>query len=44
MEESFGLRVKTYSFLVDDGSKDKKAKVTNMWVIKRKIKFKDYKN
>ena len=44
MEAFFGLRAKTYSFLGDDSSEDKKAKVTSKWAIKRKIKFKDYKN
>ena len=35
---------KTYSYLIDNGSKDKKAKGTKKGVIKRKLKFKDYKN
>ena len=35
-----GLRVKTYSYLIDDSSEDKKAK----FVIKRKLKFQKYKN
>ena len=39
-----GLKVKTYSYLIDDGSKDKKAKGTKKCVIKRKLKFQDYKN
>ena len=34
-----GLRAKTYSYLIDDGSEDKKAKVTKKCVIKRKLKF-----
>ena len=37
------LRPKTYSFLTDDGKKDKKAKGTKKWVIKKMIKFNDYK-
>ena len=28
MTKFFGLRAKTYSFLIDDGSEDKKAKDT----------------
>ena len=38
------LRPKTYSYLTDDGKKDKKAKGTRKCVIKRMIKFDDYKN
>ena len=38
------LRAKTYSYLIDDGSEDKKAKGTKKCVIKRKLKFEDYKN
>ena len=30
---------KTYSYLIDDGSEDKKAKRTPNCVIKRKLKF-----
>ena len=37
------LRPKTYSFLTDDGKEDKKAKGTNKCIIKKKIKFNDYK-
>ena len=37
------LRPKTYSFLTDDGKEDKKAKGTKKCVIKKMIKFKDYK-
>ena len=37
------LRPKTYSFLTDDGKEDKKAKVTKKCVIKKMIKFNDYK-
>ena len=39
-----GLRVKTYSYLIDDGSEDKKAKGTKKCVIKRKLKFENCKN
>ena len=38
------LRAKTYSYLTDDGNKDKKAKGTRKCVIKRKLKFENYKN
>ena len=44
MTEFVGLRAKTYAYLVDDDSKHKKAKVTNKCVIKRTLKFNDYKN
>ena len=37
------LRPKTYSFLTDDGKEDKKAKETKKSVIKKMIKFDDYK-
>ena len=37
------LRPKTYSFLTDDGKDDKKAKGTKKCVIKKMIKFNDYK-
>ena len=37
------LRPKTYSFLTDDGKEDKKAKGTKKFVIKKMIKFNDYK-
>ena len=36
------LRAKTYSQLIDDGSKDKKAKGTQKCVIKRKLKFENF--
>ena len=38
------LRAKTYSCLIDDGSQDKKAKGKKKCVIKRKLKFENYKN
>ena len=38
------LRPKTYSYLTDNGKEDKKAKGTKKCVIKRMIKFNDYKN
>ena len=37
------LRPKTYSYLTDDGKEDKKAKGTNKCVIKKMIRFNDYK-
>ena len=37
------LRPKTYSFLTDDGKEDKKAKGTKKCIIKKMIKFTDYK-
>ena len=37
------LRPKTYSYLTDDGKEDKKAKGTKKCVIKKMIKFHDYK-
>ena len=39
-----GLRPKIYSYLVDDGNEDKKAKDPKKWVIKKPLKCKDYKN
>ena len=38
------LRAKIYSYLTDDGSKDKKTKGTKKSVIKRKLMFEIYKN
>ena len=37
------LRPKTYSYLTDDGKENKKAKGTKTCVIKKMIKFNDYK-
>ena len=44
MTKFVGLRAKTYNYLTDDGSKDEKAEDTEKCVIKRKLKFEDYKN
>ena len=44
MTEFAALRPKTYSYLMDDGRNDKKAKETKKCVIKQIIKFNDYKN
>ena len=38
------LRAKTYHYLIDDCSEDKKAKGTKKCVIKGKLKLEDYKN
>ena len=43
MAKFVGLRAKTCSYLVDDGSEDKKAKNTKKCFIKRKLKFENYK-
>ena len=42
--EFVALRPKTYSYLTDSCKEDKKAKGTKKCVIKRMIKFYDYKN
>ena len=39
-----GLKAKSCSYLIDDGSENKKAKDTKKHVIKRKLKFEDYEN
>ena len=44
MTEFAALRPKTYSYLMDDGGSDKKAKGTKKCVIKRRLKFNDYKD
>ena len=44
MKEFVGLRAKTYGYLQDNNDEDKKVKGTKMCVIKRKLKFEDYKN
>ena len=38
------LRAKSYSYLIDDGSKDKKAKGTKMSVIKKNLNLKTIKS
>ena len=43
MAEFITLRPKAYAYLTDDGKEDKKAKGTKKCVLKRKIKFDDYK-
>ena len=42
--EFVALRLKTYSYLTDDCKEDKKAKGTKKCVMKRMIKFDDYRN
>ena len=37
MTKFVGLRAKTYSYLIDDSSEDKKAKGTKKCIIKRKL-------
>ena len=44
MKEFPGLGAKAYSYLIDDDSEDKQAKSTKKCVIKRKLKFENYKN
>ena len=44
MTEFAALRPKTYSYFMDDGNSDKKAKGTKKCVIKRRLKFNDYKD
>ena len=43
IKEFVTLRPKTYSFLTNDGKEDKKARRTKKCIIKKKIKFNDYK-
>ena len=46
MKKELGRKImkKSYSYFKDDGSKDKKAKETKRCVVKRKLKFGEYKN
>ena len=44
MVKVVGLKAKTYAYLTDNGSEDKRAKGTKKCVIKRKLKFENYKN
>ena len=44
MTKFVGLRAKTYSYFIDDGGEDEKAKGTKKCVINRKLKFENYKN
>ena len=44
MTKCSGLRAKSFSYLIDDGSEDKKVKDKKRCVIKRKLKFENYRN
>ena len=44
MTKFAGLRAKTYSYLIDDSSENKKGKDAKKCVIKRKLKFENYKS
>ena len=44
MTKFVGFRAKTYSYLMHNGSKYKKAKGTKKCIIKRKCKFENCKN
>ena len=44
MTKFVGLGAKTHSYLIDDSREDKKAKGTKTCVMKRKLKFENYKN
>ena len=44
MTKFVGFRAKTYSYLIENASEDKKAKATKKCVIKRKLKFENFKN
>ena len=44
MKEFLGSRGKTYSYLMDDSSEDKKTKGTKTCALKGKLKFENYKN
>ena len=44
MTEFTSLRPKTYSYLTNDNERNKNAKDTKKCLIKRKLKFEDYKH
>ena len=44
LKEFIGLRAKTFSYLTDDNSEEKKVKGTKKCAIKRTLEFKEYKN
>ena len=44
MTKFLALRAKTYSYLIDDGSKDKKAKETKKCLMKINFELENYKN
>ena len=41
LTELLGLRAKSYSYLMDDGSEDEKSKGTERCLINRNLKFED---
>ena len=43
IKKIFGLRLKTYSYLKDNNDESKKAKGAKRCIIKRKLKFENYK-
>ena len=43
MTKFIGLKAETYRYLIHEVREDKKAKVTKKCVIKRKVKFENYK-
>ena len=44
MTKFVGLTAKTYNYLIDNGSEDKKTKGTKKCVIKRRLKFENCTN
>ena len=44
MKDELGQNLLDYSYLIDAGSEDKKAKGTKKCLIKRKLKFENYKS
>ena len=44
MKEFCILRAKTYSYLIDDDNKVKKSKGTKKCIIKKELRFKNYKD
>ena len=44
MKKIVGSSAETYSFLINDGSENKKAKCTEKCVIKKELKYQDHKN
>ena len=44
MKDELGQNLLDYSYLIDAGSEDKKAKSTKKCLIKRKLKFENYKS
>ena len=44
MTEFAAIRPKTYSYVMDDGNSDRKAKRKKIWAKKRRLKFNDFKD